>query len=502
MISIATVAPAGSQAPRASIKNRIGRRIAVGFGLVAAVAVIMCGMLFSVILRVSELVMDMRADEQAIDQSHVLATAVREQYAHQAHTIIEATRSHLDHYQAWVDRVARTASALRPIVPVHERDRLASVLAQSQQLDVTFRDNIVPAVERGDRAAVARLHHAADHLSSAAAQDADAIAKAVQARMVHAHVDATSATRLGMIGGAICIALVLGLALGYTVQLRNAVLKPLATLADAAQRFGKGDYSVRVGACGEGELRSLSDAFDRMVAEIEARERRMLQAERMAVVGQLAAGVAHEINNPIGIIRGYLKTMTPATSAAVLQDEIRILDEEASACQRIAEDLLAYATGSEVRTEMTDMREFILEAVRRFEDAHTHPKRRFATNVQAGSARIDRGRARQVLFNLLRNAAHASPDGVPIEIVGTALAGGQYEISVADRGPGIDPQDRTSIFEPFFSKTPGGSGLGLAVCDSIVRAHGGTISVEAGPYGGALFRVRFPTVTVSVGASS
>ncbi|MEY4581370.1 MAG: hypothetical protein RL701_6073 [Pseudomonadota bacterium] len=481
-----------SSSPSQRARNRIGRRIAIGFGLVSVVAVIMCGMLFSVILRTSKLVECMRGDERAIDQSHMLATAVREQYAHQAHTIIEANRTHLDHYQEWVERVARTAADLRPIVPVAEVNRLDDVLAQSQQLDATFREAIVPAVERGDHAAVAHLHLSADRVAAHAAKQADAIARAVEARMVEAHVSAMRATHLGLIGGAACVTLVLALAFGYTLQLRKAVLKPLAVLAESARRLGEGDYSVRVGECGEGELHDLGEAFDRMVQEIEAREQRMMQAERMAVVGQLAAGVAHEINNPIGIIRGYLKTMTPDSAPDVLLEEIRILDEEAAACQRIAEDLLVYATGSEVRLAPTPMRAFLTEAVRRFQDSHAGTTCRFVVNAQSGTVEVDAGRVRQVLFNLLRNAVRASPVGAPIEIVGTSLADAGYEFSVCDRGRGIDPADRSAVFEPFFSKTAGGSGLGLAVCDSIVQAHGGTIGVEEGPGGGALFRVHFP----------
>lgn len=470
--------------------NLIGRRIAAGFGLVAIVAVIMCGMLFGVIGKISGLVMEMRGDESSIAQSHVLATAVREQYTHQAHTIIEGNRSHLGHYQQWVDQVVTTAQALRPIVHAPERTRLDSVLSKSRELDSMFQDQIVPAVERGDRETVARLHHAADHLSSTAAEEADAIAHAVEMGMVEAHVSATRAARMGLIGGGLCIGLVLALSLGYTLRLREAVLKPLAALAESARRFGGGDYSARLGHVGEGELRALAEAFDHMAEAIEARERRMLQAERMAVIGQLAAGVAHEINNPIGIIRGYLKTMTPDSPSDVLQEELRILDEEAAACQRIAEDLLMYARGSELRLEPTEMRGFLTEAVRRFEDKGSEGKYRLVVNAQSGTARLDPGRLRQVLFNLLRNAAEVAPAGSPIELVGTRLPEGAYEITVADRGPGVEPADRPLIFDPFFSKTAGGSGLGLAVCESIVRAHGGKIAVEDNPGGGALFRVR------------
>ena len=476
-----------AQAP----KNIVARRLAVGFGLVAGVAVVMCAMLFSVIDEISDLVAGMRADERAIDQSHTLATAVREQYAHQAHTLIEGTRSHLGHYQEWVDKVRLAVDALRPLVPPSERTRLERVLAYSRELDAKFHAVIVLAVERGERQAIIAFHHDADHLSALAANEADAIARSVEQRMSHAHVVATRAAGVGLAGGGLCIGLVLALSVSYTLRLRAAVLKPLAALAEAARRVGGGDYSTRVGPCGEGEFRDLALAFDHMAEETGARERRMLQAERMAVLGQIAAGVAHEINNPIGIIRGYLKTMTPNSAPSVLQDEIRILDEEAAACQRIAEDLLEYARVSELRVEPTSMREFLLESVRRFEDARSDGSCRFVVNAQPSVTRVDPGRLRQVVFNLLSNAAHVSPRGSPIEVVGTrtTLA---YEITVADRGPGVDVKDRPLIFAPFFSKTPGGSGLGLAVCESIVRAHGGTISVDDGWHGGALFRVQLP----------
>lgn len=481
--------------------NLIGRRIAAGFALVTTVAVIMCAMLFRAIGKVSGLVMEMRADERAIDESHALATAVREQYTHQAHTIIEASRSHLAHYQTWVDKVSATAHALRPILRGPERAKLDSVVAKSQQLDTMFREEMIPAVEREDHETVARVHHVADHLSSAAAQDADAIAQAVALGMVEAHVSATRATQVGLLGGGICISLVLALAIGYTLRLRKAVLKPLAALAEAARRFGGGDYSARLGALGEGELRAVANAFDHMAEAIEARERRMLQAERMAVIGKLAAGVAHEINNPIGIIRGYLKTMTADSPPEMLQEELRILDEEAATCQRIAEDLLMYATGSELRLESVQVREFLTESLRRFEDTGSERNYRFVVNAQPRTLRLDPGRMRQVLFNLLRNAGRAAPAGSPIEVVGTQLADGSYEVAVADRGPGIDPKERTLIFEPFYSKIAGGSGLGLAMCESIIRAHGGTITVEDNPGGGAIFRVRLSSGNASTETS-
>jgi signal transduction histidine kinase len=102
-----------------------------------------------------------------------------------------------------------------------------------------------------------------------------------------------------------------------------------------------------------------------------------------------------------------------------------------------------------------------------------------------------------VILNLMLNAAQASESGDCIEIRGAPAAGDTYEILVSDHGSGISPEDRARIFEPFFTKRPGGSGLGLAVCQGIMRAHAGSVAAEERAGGGTTFRVRVPTAAAS-----
>jgi two-component system NtrC family sensor kinase len=479
----------------ASASPRVGllaRRIAVWFGWVAAVAICTCALLFAVIVDVSGLVTEMRGKELAINESNALATAVREQYTHQAHTLIEGTTSHLEHYQESVDQVARSVAKLRPIVATEDHARLDSLLKTSRQLDTLFRTKLIAAAERGDHALVVRLHHDADTLSQRASVEADAIAASVEAHMVRSHVSATHSTRLGLAVSVLGITLIMALAAGFTGQIRRKVLKPLSVLAQSARRLGTGDFSVRAGVAGEGELREVADAFDRMVQEIRARESRLVEAERMVAIGQLAAGVAHEINNPIGIIRGYLKTMSVDSPPEVLGEELRILDEEAAACQRIAEDLLSYARPLQLRRAAVAMDVLLAELVRRMEETEPSLIGRVHVTAQPSMIAVDEGRVRQLLMNLVRNAIQASPSAEPIDVEGRSALDGSYTVCIADRGPGVSAPDRARIFEPFFSKRAGGSGLGLAVCQGIARAHGGTIGVEDRQGGGALFRVRLP----------
>jgi signal transduction histidine kinase len=465
--------------------------------LISVVTAAMCGVLLSLIGEVSGLVHEMREDETAIKKSLSLATAVREQSMQQAHWLIEREEEYLDQHALLLERLEQDIRTLRPLVPEAEHHRLDQIAADSRALGEVFRDTIRPAAARGDSKAVAEGHRSAREIAERAAGEADAIATLVERKMASEHDSAIRATRLGLIAGAFFVLLVLSLSIAFTVRLRRAVLKPLEHLASAARRFGSGAFHSRVGEVGEGEFRALSQAFDRMAEELEARERRLVESERMAAIGQLAAGIAHEINNPIGIIRGYLKTMGPDSPAETLREELQILDDEAASCQRIAEDLVAYARAPELRCSSVAMDHLLAETVRRFQETADGTGRRIALDAAPGVAYADVGRIRQVVLNLMVNAAQVSaPDGL-IEVSGVSLGRGAYQILVSDRGPGIPPEDRSRIFEPFFSKRPGGSGLGLAVCQGIVRAHGGSIAAEDREGGGTTFRVTVPAVAAA-----
>lgn len=470
----------------------IARRLALSFALVAIVSIAMCGALIVIIGEVAALVAQMQTKEAAIRESLVLATAVREQYIHQAHWIIEQDREHLAHYDAWVDRVRDGAETLKPLLGGSERWRVEQVLRDSEALDEVFQQGLVPAIRRSDAAAVVRYHEEADALSQRATEQADFIARSVEREMAMDHTSATRAARIGLLTGATCVLLILGLSVFFTFRLRRAVLEPLKVLSAQARRFGSGDFSTRVGAVGEGELRAVALAFDKMADELQARETQLIETERMAAIGQLAAGVAHEINNPIQVIRGYLKTMGPDTSADVLAEELKILDEEAVACQRIAEDLVAFARVPELRREDVDIADLLRESVQRFGETDEGNEQPVELTAEPGHVMGDGGRLRQVVRNLLLNAASFSDKGEPIAVIGRRWGPSGYEIAISDRGPGIPPEDQTKIFEPFFSKRTGGSGLGLSVCMGIARAHGGTVVVESNPQGGATFRVRVP----------
>ncbi len=471
-------------------KKVLGRRLAIGFGLVSIVAVLMYALLLGLVGEVSGQILSMRQDEAAIRESLTMSTAIREQYMHQAHWILERDEAHRRHHERWDEVVRAGAKKLRAVIPASEIQHLELIQKNSAEMARLFEEEVVPAVLAGQQDRVRTLHLQIRQLCDAASVAADSLARTVEARMVSAHVSATKATNLALALGGLCVVLVLLLSVAFTLRLKQAVLRPLERLAKTAGNFGAGDFASRVGEIGEGELLSVARAFDSMAEELQQRERRLVESERMAAIGQLAAGVAHEINNPIGIIRGYLKTMGPDSKPETLQAELAILDEEAGHCQRIAEDLLSYVRMPALSRVSVDMREFLTTSVARFRESHGDT----TVELQAGSgsAYADKGRLRQILFNLLQNAVQASPLDSTIEVEGAAVMDA-YQITVLDRGKVIPEEDRSRIFEPFFSRRPGGSGLGLSVCQGLVKAHGGVLEVEARSGGGSLFRIHIPT---------
>ena len=184
--------------------------------------------------------------------------------------------------------------------------------------------------------------------------------------------------------------------------------------------------------------------------------------------------------------------MDPKAGEVTLREEIAILDEEAGHCQRIAEELLTYARMRGLELAKLRMHDFLEESVRRLRESAMLEGYSIVLSAAPAELLADGSRLRQVVANLVTNAAQVSAPGETIEVEGRMDAEAGYEIVVADRGPGIPDADKRRVFEPFFSKRRGGSGLGLALCEGIVKAHGGKITVLDRIGGGACVKVWLP----------
>ncbi len=233
-------------------------------------------------------------------------------------------------------------------------------------------------------------------------------------------------------------------------------------------------------------------------------ERQMLMTERLTTAGRLAAGVAHELNNPLATIAGCAEALRERTRDVKLDDleeltdlksYLATIEEEAYRCKEITGTLLQFVREPGSRREPTDVNVLVARCVELL--AH---QTRFAASAVATELDLDvheilvnEGQLRQVILGLAANGLEAM-DGRGRLTISTHLVGEEVVIEFADEGPGIAPDVLPCIFDPFFTtKPPGqGTGLGLAIAQGIVADHAGRIDVESTPGAGAVFRVALP----------
>ncbi len=246
--------------------------------------------------------------------------------------------------------------------------------------------------------------------------------------------------------------------------------------------------------------------FVRDVTEKQRLERQLLQSEKLATVGQLAAGIAHEIGNPLNVILGnaeYLLMQLPLDDPA--RKELGVMVSETERVSRLIRQLLEFSRPSPLDLKPVNVGEVVEEtlalAATQVEKAGIAVERRFEAGLPP--AKGDRNQLHQLFLNIVMNAIQAMPEGGKLTVtIGLTRVSDDYEtepqdyldVEFRDTGCGIPPENLGKIFEPFFStKDPGrGTGLGLAVCARIVQLHNGTIDVRSDVGKGSVFSVKLP----------
>lgn len=281
--------------------------------------------------------------------------------------------------------------------------------------------------------------------------------------------------------------------LGVVEFFSRAVREPDAEMVKTVEAIGgeMGQFIERMRA--EAALRQSEENLRNQAQELE---QQLLASGRLVAVGELTASMAHEFNNPLGIILGFAQgLLADMDPAAPHYHHVEIIAEEAKRCEKLVQELLEF--GRPKNAEFAPVN--VAEIVRRTLDlVQTHAgKNRVETaaHIAEGLPQIfaDTQQLQQVLLNLSLNAVDAMPKGGLLTLGASMDGAGGILLTVADSGIGIDPDVLPKIFHPFFtSKKRRGLGLGLPICDRIVKAHGGKIEVESAPGQGTVFKVRLP----------
>jgi two-component system NtrC family sensor kinase len=296
------------------------------------------------------------------------------------------------------------------------------------------------------------------------------------------------------------------LALALSVYLINLYTKPVKRIIDASTEMALGRYNrIGVGDRDDEDARNLSRAFNGMVDAIEERDRRLreqaertiLKSEKLASIGRLASGIAHEINNPLTGVLTYGSLLLKDLKGTKHEEDLKVIREETLRCRTIVRGILDFAREEKPETVEADVNAIIEESLKILEKhVHFH-------NIEIVKAldpavppiRANAGEIRSVINNLAMNAADAMPHGGRLTIAtGTEDISGMVVITVTDTGVGISPENLGKIFDPFFTtKEKGkGTGLGLAMVYGVISRHGGAIDVRSEVGQGAEFTIRLP----------
>jgi signal transduction histidine kinase len=384
-----------------------------------------------------------------------------------------------------------------------ERAWLAECSALSRQLEADFDQYFVPAVIAADEDAAWLHRRRGRELLEKLLGLNEQFTRLQELKIgialrgaIRVRSDAVRDSGL-LFAAAVLVAVLIALLVAWSIA------TPIQELMKATQAVASGDLTRKLDTRRRDEFGRLAESFNKMSSDLREHQQRLVQAEKMASLGRIAAGVAHEINNPIGVISGFANLMSKDRNlSATMAEDIGVIREEAEQCQRIIQDLLDFSRPAPPAEEVVDLRKAVEELLDRARRWPTAAGITLATEFAADRlpVRADPSRLAQAMENIVRNAFEAMPDGgtlhVGLRIIHQAASPAEgrpmAEAVFKDTGPGIPPTHIEKIFEPFFSTKEKGTGLGLSIAYAAIRAYGGTLTVQSEPVEGAAFTLRMP----------
>jgi len=292
---------------------------------------------------------------------------------------------------------------------------------------------------------------------------------------------------------------VFSVALGMMVWVIWKALHPLQRLSESCAAISDG-HLENVGTRGaSGEILALETTFNRMVdalREKEAVEARLRQAQRLSALGTLAAGVAHDIRNPLNaitLLSSHAIDLIDGGADAPAVKPLQTIRTEVARLEEIVSGFLSLARESEIHPEPTDLDTLLQDCVRLFQREAEQRGIRLTGEYRTGGVplRLDPKQINRAVLNVLLNALEACPAGGRVRLF-SRLTDRACEIEIRDDGPGLPREALDRVFDPYYTTKPGGTGLGLSVTRGIIEEHGGTIEITSTPNRGCQVLVSLP----------
>jgi two-component system NtrC family sensor kinase len=300
------------------------------------------------------------------------------------------------------------------------------------------------------------------------------------------------------------------------------ISRPIRAMADAAKKIAEGDYSQKVEVRSDDEIGFLANNFNNMVselvgahqelrnwgetlerkveqrtAELKAMQAHLIQSEKLAGVGKLAAGVAHEINNPL--------TCVLTNSSLILSDlppddprreDLQTIVDETLRCRKIVKGLLDFARQTKPQKQTISLNKVAEDVLSLVKNQASFQNVSIGTELDSGIPPVlaDADQMRQVVLNIILNAADAMPQGGTLRVRSCLEPeSSRVMLKISDTGPGIPAEIQNRLFEPFFTTKKTGTGLGLAIAYGIMERHKGELKLESSPGHGTTISVILPT---------
>ena len=299
------------------------------------------------------------------------------------------------------------------------------------------------------------------------------------------------------------VGLVIGV--GGAALLSRRITGPLKKLVEATVKISKGEFTQEIDIDAKDEIGNLAQSFNNMSYQLllarkrmEEANKKLIQAEKLASIGRISAGIAHEIRNPLTAVKlNIQKLFQSARLDEIEKDHLSLSQEGIVQMEKFIKELLDFTRASELNLTRFSIEQILDESIKIVADSLELKKIVLEKNYERGLPQVlaDGDKMRQVFLNVLRNAYEALGEGGKIKISLSLLkdeSGKKIKIEVADSGSGIPPENREIIFEPFYTTKSSGIGLGLANARKIVEQHRGSIKYKEDFEHGACFEILIP----------